>query len=102
MLRVGEKTGRLLMAVPALCDLAADQKVQGRLHQAEELYERARAWMVERKGLDSRVRCAYESGLADLLREWNQLDAAHEHALTGIEYSRRFGVVASGWTATWR
>ncbi|UCC86519.1 MAG: hypothetical protein JSV81_16960 [Anaerolineales bacterium] len=92
MLKVGEETGWLLMAIPALCDLAATKKVQGRLHQAQEAYHRARQWMVDRKGLDSRVRCPYEIGLADLLREWNQLDAAHEHAVTGIEYSRRYGV----------
>ena len=105
MLRVGEKTGRLLMAVPALCDLAAIKKVQGRLHQAEEFYDRARQWMVERKGLDSRVRCPYEVGLADLLREWNQLDAAYEHAVTGIEYSQRLGVyslLVSGYVALMR
>jgi LuxR family maltose regulon positive regulatory protein len=82
----------MLMAIPALCDLAATKKVQGLLHQAQGLYVRARQWMVERNGLDSRVRCPYEIGLADLLREWNQLDAAHEHAVTGIEYGRRYGV----------
>ncbi len=92
MLRIGEKSGRMLMAIPALCDLAATKKVQGLLHQAQGLYVRARQWMVERNGLDSRVRCPYEIGLADLLREWNQLDAAHEHAVTGIEYGRRYGV----------
>lgn len=105
MLRVGEKTGRLLMGVPALCDLAATNKVQGRLHQAEGLYARARQWMVERNGLDSRVRCPYEFGLADLLREWNQLEAACEHAMTGVEYTRRFGVytlLVSGYVALMR
>ena len=30
--------------------------------------------------------------LADLQRELNQLETAHEHAKTGVEYSRRFGV----------
>ncbi len=92
MLAVGEKADRLLMAVPALCDLAATKEVRGQLHQAEALYGRARQWMVARNGLDSRVRCPYEVGLANLLREWNQLDAAHEHAVTGVEYGRRFGV----------
>jgi LuxR family maltose regulon positive regulatory protein len=92
MLAVGERAGRLLMTVPALCDLAAAHKVQGQLHQAEELYDRARLWMVERNGLDSRVRCPYEIGLADLQREWNQLETAHEHVVTGVEYGRRFGV----------
>ncbi len=105
MLKVGEETGRLLMAIPALCDLAAISKVQGRLHQAEERYSRARQWLEERSGLDSRVRCPLEVGLTDLLREWNQLDAAHEHAVTGIAYSRRYGVyslLVSGYVALMR
>ncbi len=67
MLRVGQKTGQLMLSIPAMCDLAAIKKVQGRLHQAKELYDRAHQLMMERKGLDSRVRCAYEFGLADLL-----------------------------------
>jgi LuxR family maltose regulon positive regulatory protein len=92
MFRAGETTGQLLMAVPALCDLAAIKKAEGRLYQAEALYDRARQWMVERHGLDSRVRCPYEFGLADLLHEWNRLDAAYEHATTGIECAQRFGV----------
>jgi LuxR family maltose regulon positive regulatory protein len=105
MLRAGEQTGRLLMAIPALCDLAAIRKVQGQLHQAEEFYDRARQWLVERRSLDSRVRCPYEVGLADLLREWNRLDEAHEHAMTGIEYSQRYGVYSlllSGYVALMR
>jgi LuxR family maltose regulon positive regulatory protein len=92
MLGVGEQMGRLLMVIPALCDLATIRKVQGRLHQAQGFYDRARQWLTERRGLDSRVRCPYEVGLADLLREWNQLDTAREHAVTGIEYSQRYGV----------
>jgi LuxR family maltose regulon positive regulatory protein len=105
MLAVGERADRLLMTVPALCDLAGTRKVQGQLHQAEALYDRARLWMVERNGLDSRVRCPYEVGLADLHREWNQLETAHEHAVTGVEYNRRFGVnslLVSGYIALMR
>jgi LuxR family maltose regulon positive regulatory protein len=74
-----------------LCELANIKKAQGRLNQAEDLYARAYQWMVERNGLESRLRCAYEFGLADLLRERNQLDSAHEHVMTGIEYRRRLG-----------
>ena len=92
MLEIGKELGRLLMIITALCDLAAASKVQGRLHQTAEYYDRARRWMVERNGLDSRVRSAYEVGLADLMFQRNQLDAAHEHAATGIEYCQRFGV----------
>ncbi len=91
MLKVGEKKGALLVIVQALCELAAIKKAQGRLNQAEDLYARAYQWMVERNGLQSRNRCAYEFGFADLLRERNQLVSAYEHVMTGIEYRRRLG-----------
>jgi LuxR family maltose regulon positive regulatory protein len=91
MLEVGEKTDQLLMSVTALCDLAAVMKVQGRLYQAETFYNQAYDLMVARNGLTSRVRCAYEFGLADLLREWNRLDEAYDHAMIGIDYRQRLG-----------
>jgi LuxR family maltose regulon positive regulatory protein len=100
MLKAGQRSGRLLMAVPALCDLAGIAQVQGKLRQAEQFFDQAYRWMAERRGLDTRVRCPYEFGLADLLREWNQLDSAREHALTGIEYGRRFGV-GSIWVSSY-
>jgi LuxR family maltose regulon positive regulatory protein len=80
------------MTVPALCDLASTKQVKGQLHETHELLDRARQWMLERDGLNSRVRCPYEVGLASLLYEWNQLKAAHEHVMAGIEYSQRFKV----------
>jgi LuxR family maltose regulon positive regulatory protein len=92
MLTIGKKLERLLMTITALCDLASIKKVQGQLYQAEEFYSRAHQWLVDRNGLDTRVRCPYEVGSADLLYQWNRLEAAHEHALTGIEYCRRFDV----------
>ncbi len=92
MLRIGKKLDRLLMIVTAFCDLASMKKVRGQLHPAADYYERARRWMVRKNGLDSRVRSAYEAGLADLLYRMNRLDEAHEHALTGIAYCQRFDV----------
>ena len=91
LLKIGEKTGQLMFIIPALCDLAAIQKVRGRLYLAREHYDKAYQWMLERNGLDMRVRCSYEFGMADLLREQNQLDAAREHAITGIELRRQLG-----------
>ncbi len=91
LVRIGQETGQLMMLVPALCDLASVKKVQGRLHQAQELYDSAFQWMTKRGGLDSRVRCSYEFGLADLFRERNQLDAAYEHVMTGLKYRQRLG-----------
>jgi LuxR family maltose regulon positive regulatory protein len=91
MLAFGEKAGQLLVIVPALSDLATIKKAQGRLHEAEELYNTLYQWLVQLDGLDTRERCAYEFGLAGLLRERNQLDAAYEHARTGMEIRRRLG-----------
>jgi LuxR family maltose regulon positive regulatory protein len=91
MLKVGEQTGQIMLGVPALCDLATIQKIQGNLHQAMELYQRAFHWLEDQHGLDSRARCSYEFGIADLLREWNQLDDAYHHALTGDEIRTRLG-----------
>jgi LuxR family maltose regulon positive regulatory protein len=90
MFEIGKKLDRLLIAVTALCDVASAKKVQGQLRQSQEYYDRARRWLVERNALDSRVRCVYEVGWADSLLQWNRLDAAHEHAVTGIEYCQRF------------
>jgi LuxR family maltose regulon positive regulatory protein len=90
MLDIGKKLDRLLMVVTALCDLGSAKKVQGQLRQSQEYYDRARRWLVERNGMDSRVRCVYEVGWADSLLQWNELDAAYEHAVTGIEYCQRF------------
>lgn len=91
MLEVGEATGQMILIVTALCEMATISKIQGRLHQAKSLYERAYAKLEKLNGLQSRLRCAYEFGLADLLREWNQLDAAHEHAALGLNYRQRLG-----------
>jgi len=91
MLRVGQHTGQIMMSIPALYDLAAIRKVQGRLNQAEELYARAQSILAENYAMDSRVRYGYEFGLADLLRERNQLEEAHQHAIIGIELRQRLG-----------
>jgi LuxR family maltose regulon positive regulatory protein len=91
MLAAGEEKGSSLVVIQALCELAGIKKVQGQLNQAENLYNRAYQWLVKHNGLETRLRCAYEFGWADLLRERNQLKAAHEHVLTGLEYRKRFG-----------
>jgi LuxR family maltose regulon positive regulatory protein len=91
LLKIGEQAEQLMIIVPALSDLAAINKVQGNLYQAERLYAKAYRWLVKRHGLDTRVRCSYEFGMADLLREWNQLDAAYEHAMIGMDVRKRQG-----------
>ena len=92
MLAIGAETGRLLLSVTALCDLALIRKAEGRLREAHELYQQAYELMAGRQGLDSRVRCPYEVGMADLLLEWNELEQARDHAQAGIAYGQRFNI----------
>ncbi|MGD8858158.1 MAG: LuxR C-terminal-related transcriptional regulator, partial [Chloroflexota bacterium] len=91
VLRSGRQAGRLLMIVPALCDLSAVHIAQGQLHLAKRRLDEAWDWLVKQDGLETRLRCAYEFGLANLLREWNDLDAAHEHVQAGLARRRRHG-----------
>jgi LuxR family maltose regulon positive regulatory protein len=91
MLRLGERSGQLLMTVTALCELASVKKVQGRLHAAQDLYSEAWDQLVEFNGLGTRLRCHVEFGMADLLYEWNQLDEAYEHAMKGMDIRARLG-----------
>lgn len=91
LVSIGEKTGQLMIIVPALCSLAQIKMIRGQLQQAEELYARAYEWMLERDGLNTRVRCSYEFGMAELLLARNELDAARSHVETGLEFRRRLG-----------
>ena len=72
MLALGKRLDRPLLTVLAICDLANVKKVQGQLHKANDLYEQAHQLLLTQDGMQSRVRCALEVGLSDLLREWNE------------------------------
>jgi LuxR family maltose regulon positive regulatory protein len=92
MIELGTKANRPLLSLPAMCNLAHVKKVQGRLHEANDLYGTIHQRMLEQDALDSRVRMSYEMGLGDLLYEWNDLQAALDHATVGLDYCQRFGV----------
>ncbi len=57
LLKIGEKAGQVMIIVPALSDLAAIKKAQGKLHEAEKFYDKAHQQLIEHKALDTRVRC---------------------------------------------
>jgi LuxR family maltose regulon positive regulatory protein len=92
MIELGTRADRPLLTLPAMCNLATVKKVQGRLREAHDLYGTIYQRMLEQDALDSRMRMSYEMGLGDLLYEWNDLRAAHDHAMVGLEYCQRFGV----------
>ena len=92
MMAIGKHLDLPLLTVLGMCDLASVKKVQGRLHEADDLYGQVHQLMLAQGGMRSRVSCPFEIGLGDLLRERNDLEAAHEHVVTGIELGQRFGL----------
>jgi LuxR family maltose regulon positive regulatory protein len=66
--------------------LAQLQVLQGRLRTASGTYEQAMQLAPGHEGLQTVVNgAAYFFGLGDLLREWNDLDAAERHLAQGME-----------------
>ena len=91
MIELGTRSNQVLLLVQALCELAKIKRVEGNLHQAKSLLDRAYKYISDQGYLNSRLRCPYEFEISELLREWNILDAANKHAEIGDEYRKRWG-----------
>ena len=96
---VGEKTGDLASAVAAQEKVGSIRRIQGRLHEAKALYERALELATDGKGRCHPVAAKAVVGLADVLREWNDLDAATDLLQQAIELGGRWSEImtASGY-----
>jgi LuxR family maltose regulon positive regulatory protein len=79
-------SGNLLAYLGALLNIAELQVVQGRLHQAAANYREAAHVALGSGGLQVLVGSpAYSFGMADLLRERNDLAGAEQHMAQGME-----------------
>jgi LuxR family transcriptional regulator, maltose regulon positive regulatory protein len=79
-------SGNLLAYLGALLNIAELQVVQGRSHQAAANYREAAHVALGTGGLQMLVGSpAYSFGMADLLREWNDLAGAEQHMAQGME-----------------
>jgi LuxR family maltose regulon positive regulatory protein len=85
---MGQAGGNLHLAVPASAHLADLEVEQGRLHRAFAAYRRA--W--EMAG-PSPVAAQAHSGMAAVLYEWNDLEAAAHHLDQSIELGELWGNV---------
>jgi LuxR family maltose regulon positive regulatory protein len=77
--------GQRFLLPKGLTLLARLQVLQGRLHQAAATFEEA----VQVSGWSEELQVptdtpAYHFGLGDLLREWNELEAAEQHLVQGM------------------
>ena len=102
---ISQKTGHALMVVVSLAGLAQLQMLQGHLGRSVGLYEQARQFLVElmgQPGLRLPAASLYHTGLGEVLRERNELEAAARHLLEGIELGKQVGlpvILADGYVA---
>lgn len=89
-----EAAGDHRLSADAFCDLAALQCVKGLLRQAAATC-RGALQLADRQALETGVRSSVTSfahaRLSSVLREWNDVDNAVQHAREGVEFAERWG-----------
>jgi LuxR family maltose regulon positive regulatory protein len=84
--RLARASGNTIAALVAMNNLARLRMVQGRLRRAAETFQEIWEWATEHDEWWLLVGSpAYYLGTGDLLREWNNLDAAEHNLSQGIE-----------------
>jgi ATP/maltotriose-dependent transcriptional regulator MalT len=82
-------SGDLFALLQSITCLARLQGLQGHLRQAASTYGEAVGVLPGQGGLQSLLGSpAYYFGMGDLLREWNELDAAESHLVDGMDLIR--------------
>jgi LuxR family maltose regulon positive regulatory protein len=89
----GRRAGNLHVAVPALTRMASLQVEEGRLQVAAAAYREALDLASGGGARPLPVAASAYSGLARLLYEWNDLDAAEEYLVKSVELGRQWGNV---------
>ena len=83
-IQLGRSVGAILNTVAGYCVLARLYANQGCLHQAYELYHQAAQWIRETGGQHLGASSLIEVGIADVVCEWNDLEAALAHVKQGL------------------
>ncbi len=93
---ISEPAGNLFATLVALGQLANLEAEQGRLRQAASTYRCALAKAVGHGEKPVPAAAWAAVGLGDLMRQWNELDAASHHMLEGLELATQWGGNADG------
>ncbi len=88
---MGQTSGNIHIALPALNSLAGLQRARGQLHRAESTCQAALRLATLPSGDILPVAGGALAGLAELFYEWNDLDVALDHARRGVELCRQWG-----------
>jgi len=93
--RIGQAAGNITITVLGLCHLAELAMIEGQLHRAKVLYERALALGEDDQGRLQPIAGMAVMGLGKLDLVWHELDAAEQHLTEGIELTHRWGEVGT-------
>jgi LuxR family maltose regulon positive regulatory protein len=98
--RVSQKTGNLTISVLARCHLAELAMLQGKVDEAEALYEQAVDIATDDRGQPQPIAGVALIGLGRLEAERYNLEAATRHLTEGIELTEKWGEAGaiSGYT----
>ncbi|MBN1122659.1 MAG: tetratricopeptide repeat protein [Anaerolineae bacterium] len=90
-----QKAGNPMIAVTAIAHVAEIAVMQGQLHRARELAEKAADMAVDEYGRTLPVQSLAFSGLGELFREWNELDTAAAYLQEGIELAGEWATIGA-------
>jgi LuxR family maltose regulon positive regulatory protein len=79
--------GNQILAQVIILDIGVTQILQGHLHQAAETLQEAIQFKYEKSEIKIPYAGSASVNLADILREWNKLDAAMSHLQEALEIS---------------
>jgi ATP/maltotriose-dependent transcriptional regulator MalT len=88
---IGERAGNIHLAVPALSSAGSLLRSQGKLTEAERIYERALKLATGESGRPLPIAANVYSGYAELHLAWNDLASARQSAEMGVELARQWG-----------
>jgi len=88
---LGETAANLYVIVPAITETVKILKIQGKLWEAADLYQKAIELLEGQEERHPRLYGPVFVGYGDLLREWNDLPSAHKFTTRGIEVSEKYG-----------
>lgn len=88
---ISQKSGSVIVTVTIQCQMAEAQIGQGRLHQALATYQQALALATTLEGHELPGAGQSHIGLAAIMYEWNNLEAAAHHLAEGFRLNQQVG-----------
>ncbi|MCL4296661.1 MAG: tetratricopeptide repeat protein [Anaerolineae bacterium] len=92
---LSQKSGNVMVTVIIQCQIAEAQMWQGRLHQALATYQQALALATTPEGYELPGAAQAHIGLATVMYEWNNLEAAAQHLAEGFRLNRQLGEIGA-------